>query len=355
MRSPAVPSHRKNQRGIALAYFGVAMLALIAFAVIGIDVGRLAFTASEVQSVADVAATAAALAKKEGSADPVAQARVAVQSNTVNGEAADIGSGEVIESLTPGLWDFDTKTFTELTWDDPTVNAAKAIGVKTVSNFVAAAIGSPESTVHRQAIAAIGGSCSGRPVMPIAVGDCFFDEFAEGDPSDPTRCSKLPDVRMSNDRVDNGCFTSLGPDPASASGTTSFLPTTCCKGGSCGGGETPPLVSIGDQINVINGTASSVFKIIADCFNDGMTEFDIPIVKCNKTDQTSPSCPDGETTCVKCNQSMEVTGFAHIVITEVQDTGSNQHISFGSICKTTPDGGNPGCKNSSSFSLAIVK
>jgi Flp pilus assembly protein TadG len=345
-----VPAHRRNQRGIALAYFGLAMLTLISFAVIGIDLGRLGFTASEVQSVADAAALAAALAKAQNSTDPVAQAAVVVQQNRVDGEATDVGGGEVVESITPGFWDFDTGTVTESTWDDPTANAAKAHATKTVDNFIAAAIGAPQSSVTRDAIAAIGGACDGRPLMPMAVGDCFFEQFAEGDPEDPNRCSHLPSVRMSSDPVDNACFTSLNDSAASANQARAYLPPTCCQGGNCGGNVSPPLVSIGDNINIMNGQANSVYQVIGDCVSDGLTEWDIPLVKCNQ----QSGCPDGAPECVKCTQQMEVTGFAHIVIDQVVSTGSPKYIRFHSICKTTPSS-SPGCHNSSSFGLAIVK
>jgi Flp pilus assembly protein TadG len=351
MRSrPVVPAHRRNQRGIALAYFGVAMLTLVSFAVIGIDIARLGFTASEVQSVADAAALAAALAKSQNSTDPVAQAALVAQQNKVDGDATDVGAGEVVESITPGFWDFDTGTFTASTWDDPVANAAKAHATKTVDNFIAAAIGAPQSSVTRESIAAIGGACDGRPLMPMAVGDCFFEQFAQGDPEDPNRCSSLPRVQMANDLVDSACFTSLGSSSASASQARAYLPPTCCQGGNCGGGQSPPLVSIGEHINIMNGQATSVYQVIGDCLQDGLKEWDVPLVKCNQ----HGGCPNGAADCVKCNQQMEVTGFAHIVLDMVKSNGNPKFIKFHSICKTTPSS-SPGCHNSSSFGLAIVK
>jgi hypothetical protein len=229
-------------------------------------------------------------------------------------------------------------------------NAAKAHATKTVDNFIAAAIGAPQSSVARDSIAAIGGACDGRPLMPMAVGECFFDSYAQGDPEDPNRCSLLPTARMANDAADDGCFTSLGSSPASANQARAYLPTTCCQGGNCGGGQSPPLVSIGERINIMNGTSDSVFKVIGDCVQDGLTEWDVPMVKCNQT----VGCPNGQPKCVKCNQQMEVTGFAHIVIDTVKSNGNPKFIAFHSICKTTPSS-SPGCHNSSSFGLAIVK
>lgn len=353
MRTPVVPSHRQNQRGIALAYFGVAMLTLIAFAVIGIDLGRLAFTASEVQSVADAAATAAALAKAQGSTDPVGQATAVIQKNNVDGEAADYGPGDVVDEILPGRWDFTNGTFTTLSWTDKTANAARAHGTKTVTNYVAAAIGAPESSVHRYAIAAVGGACDLRALMPIAIGDCYFNAFLQGDPSDPNRCSGLPTIQFSNSPSDNACFTSLGDGSAASSQMGQYLPDGCaCSGNFCNG-DTPPLVSIGQDINVTNGNVTSLQHAISDCLNHNLAEWDVPLVKCN----TNKNCPDASATggkCVDCTKSMEVTGFVHIKIIQVKDSGSPKFIRFSSACMVNPSS-SAGCDSSPLSGLAIVK
>src|SRR5262245_17276513 len=45
MRSTStIAVRRQHQRGFAMTYYGIAMVALVAFVVVGIDVGRLAFT-----------------------------------------------------------------------------------------------------------------------------------------------------------------------------------------------------------------------------------------------------------------------------------------------------------------------
>src|SRR6185295_11349658 len=48
---------RSRQRGAILAFTGIALLTLIGMTVVGVDLGRLAFTATEVQTVAEAAAT----------------------------------------------------------------------------------------------------------------------------------------------------------------------------------------------------------------------------------------------------------------------------------------------------------
>ena len=51
---------RKNERGFALVMVAISATTLLGFLPLAIDLGRLAFTANEVQTVADVAATAGA-------------------------------------------------------------------------------------------------------------------------------------------------------------------------------------------------------------------------------------------------------------------------------------------------------
>src|SRR5262245_16443309 len=73
------PSARDRERGQALAFVGIAMMLFVALAVIGIDVGRLAFTAAETQSIADAAATAAAGAIGQHDPNPLSVATAVVE------------------------------------------------------------------------------------------------------------------------------------------------------------------------------------------------------------------------------------------------------------------------------------
>src|SRR6266404_9849467 len=49
-----------NQRGIGLIATGIWIMAFFALTAVGVDVARIAFTATEVQTIAEVAATGAA-------------------------------------------------------------------------------------------------------------------------------------------------------------------------------------------------------------------------------------------------------------------------------------------------------
>ena len=332
---PPVPNHRSRQRGAVIAMAGAMLLMFMAFAVIGVDVARLAFTANETQTVADIAALAAIQGRANEVANPVADAQAVVQENQVDGQPADVGGGGVVNSVIPGTWDFDAQTFVPTgDWYDPDTNAAQANAEATVDNMVAGVINDSQSSVARSAIAAMGGACSGELVMPLALGPCWFDEFEDSnDCSDIPRFFQVP-------ATGNTCFTSLSQDPASAPNAARYLPTSCCNnGGNCGLGQTPALVNIGDEINVINGQVNVLMQIIQSCFNQGLTEWTIPLVECGQ-----------------CNQQTEVTGFAKIVITNVIDTGNpaGRGIYLDSICKLDPEV-SPGCASAGLTGLALVQ
>ena len=80
-----------------------AMAAFLALAAVGVDLGRLAFTATEVQTVADVAATAGArtllLNSVTGtSSNAVTAAQLAAAQNQIDGRAATVAAGSTYAS-----------------------------------------------------------------------------------------------------------------------------------------------------------------------------------------------------------------------------------------------------------------
>src|SRR5262244_4543937 len=91
---PAVRKSRENQRGIALPYVGICLLAFLAFTVIAIDLGRQAHTATEAQNVADAAANAGAWAIHDG-LDPTDGALAMAARYELNGTPADPARVEI--------------------------------------------------------------------------------------------------------------------------------------------------------------------------------------------------------------------------------------------------------------------
>jgi hypothetical protein len=294
------------------------MLTIVGMAVLGVDVGRLTFTANETQILADVGAAAGATALldyrfNDPSVDPALVARNTVLSNAVAGESAAEGN---IISIEYGTFDRATRDF-EVVGGPDEADAIRVRTAATVNNLFSPILPGDDnvSTVFREAVGS-GIQCpsSGQPVMPITFGDCTFDAF-EG----PADCSNPPRAILAPDQVDTACWTSLDDSSANSDRTRSMLPAQCCA--QCDGAP-GPLVSKGDFINVSNGVNASVLQALRGCLQAGLTDFTIPIVKCD---------PDGT---LKCNQAREVVGFAKFRMTRVQASGSAKGVDLEFFCNS---------------------
>ena len=335
-------SRHRSQRGQALAFVGICMVLFVGLAVIGVDVARLAFTAAEVQSIADATATAGAGALASHSTTPLADATSIVQQNYVDARTGSVGSGttDVIKSITPGIWDFTAKTFTASSWTDPATNAVKARGVATVDNLVAAAIGAVTSDVERQAIAAEGGACTEVATLPITIEQDAIQQFL-----DVPDCSSIPPTRLFQVPIDNSCFTSLTTAAAGAATEKAHIPSQCAGqgNGNVGGGQTATL-TIGDPISLNTGQDDTVLKTIQGCLDatPPLREFVVPVVPAN-------SC------CGGCTQN--VATFVRITIDHVQATGasSGKGVFISSICREALSGSNPGCTTGGENAMALIQ
>jgi hypothetical protein len=314
-----VPKGRRRQRGAVLAVAGVAMILLVGMAVLGVDVGHLAFTANEVQALADLSATSyvKTLADNQddgGSRDPVAETNVVVQENSVGGTQATVA--ENIASFEPGNYDTVTRQFTA---GATPVNAVKATAVATVPNFFAGIFGVPESTVTREATAAL--TPPGRaPVLPLALGECWWDIFQNtGD------CEENPQFTLGPDPAENSCWTSLQEGSASTDTIRELARIYCgLDSGSAA------AVGVGDSIQLTNGKLTPVLRAVQACLDAGFDEFLVPVI----------SCREGQ----DCTQSEPVQGFATIKVTQVVDTGAaaSTGIYAASVCSTDPPGASTG-------------
>jgi hypothetical protein len=290
------------------------MMVILGMAVLGVDVGRLAVTAGETQVAVDAASVAYArkMLRNEidgGFDDPTNYATGVLKQNSIDGKEATMANVE----YAVGRFDFQTRSFRPGGFP---ANAVRAEGTADVDNIVAGIFGDPTSSVNRFAVAAYGGASSVQPTLPIALGDCYFKKFQRSDD-----CSDLPVLEQVPDKEDNSCWTSLSAYSANADEAVSMLPEQCCQGGKCGGGELPPSLSVGDNIDVLNGQANTLMKVLADCVRQGLTEFVIPIVECGK-----------------CTRQMEVVGFATIDIADVRTQGGRKGIDLASICNSDVGG-----------------
>jgi hypothetical protein len=199
--------------------------------------------------------------------------------------------------------------------------------------MVAGIFGADTTDVQREAIAAYGANSSARPVCPIAVGLCEFQQYQTSQ-----NCSDLPQLNQVPSGNDTSGWTSLGPASASASEAVRYLPVACG-----GGGLPPPSISIGDTINIMNGMATSVLTTIDNCFKAGLlTECVIPIINnpCNTA----------------FNQAKPIVGFATLKITSVTTNGmaANTGVQMKGICMTDEPGVPGNGPNLGTFSMALV-
>jgi Flp pilus assembly protein TadG len=297
----------QDERGIALAQTIIGLMALMGLTVLGTDLGRLAFTATEVQTAAEVAATAGARSLIDGGSAQAA-AETLVGANTIDGHA---GTGANIDSIETGSFDHATGAF--LSGGTP-ATAVRATTSVTINNLLAGLLGSPTSLVTKTAIASFSGLGNGTPTLPLVIGDDNFDEDCFSDDCMPT----LIHVPSPEDNVAwTGFF-----DGASTSNISDYFPSEYG-----GGGESLPPLSLGDDVSLNNGQETPLLNIIADMVDAGVNEFVIPVVDSTQFNQTGP-----------------VVGFATIVIDEVITTGTDKGITLHAIFNSDglADGGGVG-------------
>jgi hypothetical protein len=262
-----IRTHLTNQRGIGLVGTCLLLTAFLALTAVGLDVGRLAFTASEVQSAADIAATAGATAVIKGR-DAQTDANTVLGSdalgsplNMIDGQAAYPGATTTVEvgTIDPATGSFNPG-------GGAAANAARATSVATVQNLFAGVFGADNAstTVTKTAIAALTSTGSGAPQLPLALADgCFQDsDCSEGEGHCPNAlCTQS-----------NGCPTGVGNTAAwtgfnsanctdNGDGTiNNFVPTASCAWPQSGGDQPPPLLNTPTCITLNNGTLTNVYK-----------------------------------------------------------------------------------------------
>src|SRR5437773_8166663 len=94
-REVANVHRRKTERGAVLITMALWLTAFMAFAAVAIDIGRVSFTANEVQAIADVAATAGATALFRGGRDAQAEGATVANLNRVDGKQASVSPSDL--------------------------------------------------------------------------------------------------------------------------------------------------------------------------------------------------------------------------------------------------------------------
>jgi Flp pilus assembly protein TadG len=306
---------RKSERGAILAATVLALPALLALVAVGIDTGRIAFTATEVQNVADAAATAGAQALLEGGTASTARS----QAQTVGAQNAVDGSGATIQpaEIEVGQYNYQTNTF--INGATPS-SAVRATPSATVQNLFVGILGPgfANTTVTKTATAGFTGLGEAAATLPLALGDCHFPELSS--------CFQTPNCLPSLSQVpsttDNTGWTSFLDGSTNQQTIADYLPS------ACGGTKTPPVIKVGDSINLNNGQGNGqALKGVEDCVEKkGITKFLVPIVSCGGN----------------FNQSGTVTGFATIIVESVESQASPKGITLHAIFEEvqgTPGGG----------------
>jgi hypothetical protein len=322
MRTMKTTTGRK-QRGSTLAAFVVVSAALFAFTAVGVDTGRVAAVATEVQTVADSAASAGARALLAGATTTTArtQAQSVVGQNRVNGATAVIQAAQ----LQTGSYNAQTGAF--VSGGLPAI-AMRATPSVTVRNFFAGIMGGgfANTTVTKTATAASVGVGQGQPTLPLVLGDCHFPSIAScfNTPNCLPRLTQVPNT------TNNTGWTSFFDGASSAPNISKYMPA------ACGGTATPPNITVGASINLNNGQITSVLSKVDECVKKGINTFLIPIVACGGN----------------FNQSSTVTGFATITVTQVLVHGSPKGLDLGAIFQAIA--GPPGGGNFGTYTIRIL-
>ncbi len=282
----------RNQRGQSLPLLAIGMLALMGLAAGAVDIGRHAFTATELQNLADSAASAAAKVAGNycttggtggicapnvaaSNAAAYSAAQTMAQYNKVDGEVTGFAASDVVVGR------YDAGTFTPSAQPS---NAVRATARKTINNIIAGMIGNPTSTITRTATATIVGVGAGLPTMPIALGDSYWNNCIN------FGCAQ-PELVLVPDTIDNAGWTTFFLNNVSQPNIKGYIPSPC------GGGVTPPYIKVGDMIQLGNGQGNALNAVQCLVCNQGQNNFLVPIVHTSKFNQAAP-----------------VVGFATIVV-----------------------------------------
>jgi hypothetical protein len=354
---------RRNQRGVALAYIAIFMVVILGFTVLGIDVARLAFTASEVQAVADTAARGGAVALFSSTAtngDGITRAKFIGGENFMNGAHAPKADVVVDE----GFWDGTNNKFeccganntpccanrASAPWSgicqtstrDCTAKHAAVLAMpKTeVTNLLAGVFDgivdghiadasqgtdNKHTTVEKMAIAAAVGPAEGckapagcstgdwkcycehgvAPCLPIAAPSCKYDCSA-------STCT-LPSLQVSSANSDSAAWTTFDANNAPTSKIRDYLnantaATGCKRCDSKQGEQVQPQQTGGDLrlTNGSNGSGNGGPFELAKCLI-GQGDPDAGGKKC-----TTPPTPQG---CTFDSTTGKINGYGGSVFT----------------------------------------
>ncbi len=148
-------THTHN-RGISIIYATIIMVALFAFASLGVDWGRVQVAKSQLRSATDAASRSAAAALTNGTSATITAATNSANDNFVDGSRLSLNATQDIDF---GTWNTNTRTFTKLNGASrANANAVRVIGRRTaargnaIPTVFAAMIGKPSQDLTVESI-----------------------------------------------------------------------------------------------------------------------------------------------------------------------------------------------------------
>src|SRR5437016_9191526 len=232
----------KRNKGQALIYVGIFLLAFVSFTALVVDGARLYFSARETQAAADTAAIGGMLRLIEAgnASDAVAGAQQSANLNTVNGQAASIDASNIFV----GHWSCRpagscTPTFTP---GGMPYNAVRATPNYPISNLMG--IWQAVSHPRRNATAAWLTLDTGIPGIPLVLANCFACYSSDCAP--PPQIVTFASGSGSNSAwYYPGCSGSCG-----TTAVTSYVPTACTASCCNTGGGQPALGYVAPTLSI---------------------------------------------------------------------------------------------------------
>jgi Flp pilus assembly protein TadG len=232
---------RRGHPGSALVYLTVTLVALLAFASLAVDLGRVQVARAELQVAADAAARHGAAGLETGVPTAEANAHAAAYDNKVDGSAVVLNPTTDVEF---GTWDSSNKSFTPLagaalaTADAIRVTARRTAATgNAVPLLFARVIGRESCDVHAVSVARYRPDTSFHGFVGIngvtMRNNTFFGSYNSAVTTDPTEAT----ATASGSLYSNGAITAgngsnlkgnavLGPAAPAVSGATVTGSTT---------------------------------------------------------------------------------------------------------------------------------
>lgn len=256
--------HNRPRRGVSIIYVCVAMLVLVGFCSLAVDLGRVQVAKTELERAIDAAGRAAAMATPSGVSAVQTAAYNMANANTVDGQAVTIDS---INNVTFLNW----PSTTPLTGSArSTANAVQVTGNYQVPLLFAQALGMPTATIHATSTSLYSPVVTNYQILGLNsvtyTANCYSDSY---DSSLGSYASQTPGIQGSI--ASNGTIKCYSGTTVHGnvyySGAT--VPTIASVGGVCTGTVTPisstitattPTVPGGATAKTINitGAASNV-------------------------------------------------------------------------------------------------